>query len=150
MVKQFVTHIRFKKYIYLKASWCETVYNKSWHLNTNATLNRVKKKNEQIDRFFNLQKKRTKTNHKRWFWSNFVERFAPLLFYHERPERIAQCCSFEMSTLSDLLTVALFKSLLTWATWAICSQSLSCPDGSEQIAHSLSDLSNLSNWAMRE
>ena len=25
MVKQFVTHIRFKKNIYLKASWCKSI-----------------------------------------------------------------------------------------------------------------------------
>ena len=43
MVIQFLTHIRFfKKNIYLKASWCKTVLNKSWYLNTNATLNRVR------------------------------------------------------------------------------------------------------------
>ena len=47
-----------------------------------------------------------------------------------------------MSNLSDSLMVA----RLTWATWAICSQSLICPEGSEQIAHSHSfDLRTI--WA---
>ena len=41
MFVQFVTHIIFKKNILLKASWCKTFLNKSWYLNTNATLNRV-------------------------------------------------------------------------------------------------------------
>ena len=49
-----------------------------------------------------------------------------------------------MSDLSDSLPVA----LLTWATWAIYSQSLICPERSERITHSRSfDLSNLSEWA---
>ena len=36
-----------------------------------------------------------------------------------------------MNNLSDSLTVA----LLTWAAWAIRSQSLICPERSELIAH---------------
>ena len=49
-------------------------------------------------------------------------------------------CSFIMSNLRKLLMVA----LLTWVTWAIRSQSLICPERSEQIAHSHSfDLSEL-------
>ena len=41
------------------------------------------------------------------------------------------------------------KGLLTWATWAICSQLLICPERSEQIAHSCSfDLRDLSKLAM--
>ena len=36
-----------------------------------------------------------------------------------------------MNDLNDSLTVA----LLTWATWAIRSQSLICPERSELIAH---------------
>ena len=53
-------------------------------------------------------------------------------------------CSFIMSDLSESLTTA----LLTWATWAIRSQSLFYPEQSEQIAHSRSfDLSGLSKWA---
>ena len=48
-----------------------------------------------------------------------------------------------MSDLSDSLTVA----LLTWATWAIRSQLLFCPEWSELIAHSRSlNLSDLSEW----
>ena len=44
-------------------------------------------------------------------------------------------------SLSELLTV----DHLSWATWAIHSQLLICP---EQITHSRSfDLSNLSEWA---
>ena len=48
-----------------------------------------------------------------------------------------------MSDLSDLLTV----TLLIWAFWVICSQSLICPERSERIAHSRSfDLSDLSEF----
>ena len=55
--------------------------------------------------------------------------------------------SFLVSDLSDSLTVA----HLSWATWAICSQSLICLQRSEQIAHSLSfDLSEMSKEAMSE
>ena len=68
-----------------------------------------------------------------------------LLIYQERPEQITHSRSFVTSGLSDLLTVA----LLTWVTWAVCSQSLMCPEWSEGIANSRSfDLSNLSEWAM--
>ena len=50
----------------------------------------------------------------------------------------------DLSDLSDSLTV----SHLSWATWAIRSQSLICPKQSDQIAHSRSfDMSNLSKWA---
>ena len=95
------------------------------------------------------------------FWANrlfFVskrvnEQFAQkkwfdhLLFYHERPEQIAHGCSFVMSDLSDLLMVA----LLSWATWAICSQLLICAEQFELFAHSRSFvLSDLSEWAMSE
>ena len=62
----------------------------------------------------------------------FFKRIACLLIYHERPERIANGCSFVMSDLSNSLIV----TLLTWATWAIRSQLLICPERSEQIAHS--------------
>ena len=41
MVIQFVTHIRFKKNIQLKASWCKIVLNKSWRFSSNAPLIRV-------------------------------------------------------------------------------------------------------------
>ena len=50
-------------------------------------------------------------------------------------------CSFTMSNLSKSLTGA----LLSWATWAICSQLLICHERPEQFPHScsfvLSDLS---------
>ena len=47
--------------------------------------------------------------------------------------------------MSDSLKVAHFL----WATWAICSQSLNCVEGSEQITHSRSfDLSKMREWAM--
>ena len=71
------------------------------------------------------------------------EQFTYLLIYHERPERIAHGHSFVMSDLSNLLTDA----LLTWATWAIRSQSLFWHERPEWFAHSrsfvLSDLSEL-------
>ena len=48
------------------------------------------------------------------------------------------------SDMSELLTFA----HLSWATWAIRSQSLICPEGSERIALICSFvLSNLSKWA---
>ena len=54
------------------------------------------------------------------YWTNFFERIARSLIYHEQPERIAHGCSFVLSDLSDSLKVAHFL----WATWAICSRSL--------------------------
>ena len=63
-----------------------------------------------------------------WAILSKKERVAHSLFYHEQPERIAPSRS--------------------WATWAICSPSLICPERSERIAHSCSFvLSNLSEWA---
>ena len=73
--------------------------------------------------FFNLQKKYRKRTKKyissQTFLSELLffcerktnllkkkERFAHLLIYHERPERIAHSHSFVMSELSDSLTVA--------------------------------------------
>ena len=51
--------------------------------------------------------------------------------------------SFIMSDLSESLTV----THLSWATWAIRSQSLICPEQSERIAQIRSfDLSDLSKW----
>ena len=53
-----------------------------------------------------------------------------------------QMSDFIMSNLSESLTLA----LLSWATWAICSLSLICPEQPEQFTHSrsfvLSDLIN--------
>ena len=66
-----------------------------------------------------------------------------MFIYHERPERIAQGCSFVLSHVSDSLTVAHFL----WAAWAIRSQLLICLQRSERIAHSRSfDLSEMSEW----
>ena len=57
---------------------------------------------------------------------------------------MAHGCSFVLSDLSSLLTVAHFL----WATWVICSRSLICLERSERIAHSRSfDLSKMSKWA---
>ena len=44
-------------------------------------------------------------------WANWSQS----LICHERPERLAHSCSFDMSNLSYLLTVA----HLIWAIWAI-------------------------------
>ena len=49
----------------------------------------------------------------------------------EQPERIAHICSFVMSDLSDLLTVA----HLSWATWANRLHLLICPEQFEQMSH---------------
>ena len=125
----------------------------------------LKRGNERIDPFYikkNLQKY-TKKYHfsqiclseslvfcegkseranKRFTQKN--EWYAHLLIYDEQPVKIVHSRSFVMSNLSNSLTVA----LLTWATWAICSQMLICPEQSEWIAHSRSfDLSDLNKWA---
>ena len=70
---------------------------------------------ESLGYFLNIQKTYQKIRF------NFFERTVHLLIYHERPERIAHGCSFvtheqpeqfahsrsfDMSDLSDLLTVA--------------------------------------------
>ena len=52
-------------------------------------------------------------------WATWVNR-SRLLICHEWPERFANDCSFDMSNLSDLLTVA----HLSWVIWANPSQSL--------------------------
>ena len=51
--------------------------------------------------------------------------------------------SFIMCNLSKSLMVA----LLSWVTWAIRSQSLICPERSEQIVHSCSSKWTMSKWA---
>ena len=53
-----------------------------------------------------------------------TEWFAHSLFCAEQPVQITHICSFVMSNLSDLLTVA----PLSWATWANHSHSLICID----------------------
>ena len=65
------------------------------------------------------------------FLPNFFERIAHSLISYEQPERIAHSCSFVLTDLSDLLTVAHFL----WATWVICSKSLICLERSERITH---------------
>ena len=73
-----------------------------------------------------------------------LKKTSDLLFYHERPEWIAHSRSLVMSNLSVLLTVTLLSS----ATWVIRSQSLICPERSEQISHSRSwKWAILSEWA---
>ena len=105
-------------------------------------LHRSLKKREWANRsgFF----KRTKKYDKNRILVKFSEQIAHSLICHERPEQIAQGCSFVMSDLSDSLTVP----VLTWSTWVNRSQSLICPERSERIAHSRSfDSSDLSKWA---
>ena len=77
------------------------------------------------------------------YYSNFFERIAHSLIYPERPERIAHSCSFVMSDLSDLLTVA----LLTWVTWANHSQSLIWFERSEQMSEWAMSKWAMSKWA---
>ena len=69
------------------------------------------------------------------------KQFAHLLFYHEWPEQIAHSRYFVLSNLSDFLTVA----HLSWATRAISSQLLICPERSEQANRSKS-LITMSNF----
>ena len=91
-----------------------------------------KRGNERITRvFFNVQK----TYQIVQFQSNFLSEsliwpftvswatwanFSWSLICHEWPEQFAHSCSFNMSDLSDSLTVA----HLSWGIWANCSQSL--------------------------
>ena len=80
----------------------------------------------------------------KWVIHSKKEWIAHLLFYHER---IAHSHSFVLSILKDSLMVA----LLSWATWALRSQLLICPERSEWMAHSCSlKLAILSKWAMSE
>ena len=53
-----------------------------------------------------------------------------LLIFHDRPERFAHSRSFDMSYLSDSLTVA----HLSWAIWVNCSQTLIWYEQSEQMS----------------
>ena len=94
----------------------------------------------------NLQKNvLTKIHFSQIFWANrlfFVskranerfaqknEQFAHLLVYHERLERIAHGGSFDMSDLSNSLTVA----HLSWAIWANRSQLLIWSERSEGMS----------------
>ena len=59
-----------------------------------------------------------------------TELFAHLLICPDRPEWIAQICSFVMSNLSDVLPVA----HLSWATWANRSHLLICSEWFEQMS----------------
>ena len=68
--------------------------------------------------------------------SDLLPKMRDWLIYHERPERIAQGRSFDMSDLSNWLTV----THLSWAIWANHSQSLIWSEGSEQMR-------DLSEWA---
>ena len=53
--------------------------------------------------------------------------------------------------VKEQMSDSLMAALLTWATWAIRSLLLICPERSERIAHSCSfDLSDLSKWEMSE
>ena len=68
-------------------------------------------------------------------WATWVNRSRSLIC-HERPKRFAHGCSFDMSDLSDLLTVA----HLSWGIWANRSQLLIWFDRSERM----------SKWAMSQ
>ena len=85
----------------------------------------TKKGNERIAHFLN-KKKRYKNNLLDFFSRNVLSE--------------SLICSFIMSELSELLTVA----DLSWATWVICSRSLICLEQPERFAHGrlfvLSDL----------
>ena len=114
--------------------WWATWANRSWSLlfgeqperwvTRAIPSHRSLKKSEWVNRsFFVTYKKRNK----KYDSQNFLSK--PII------------CSFFMS---KLLTVA----HLSWATWAIHSRSLICPERSEWIGHSCSiDLSDLSERA---
>ena len=61
--------------------------------------------------------------------SDLLPKMRDWLIYHERPEQIAQGRSFDMSDLSNWLTV----THLSWAIWANHSQSLIWSERSEQM-----------------
>ena len=100
----------------------------------------------------------------RWFFkNNLLKKFLKIQFYSNFLKESLFFCkrisdslkktsdllihSFIMSPLSKSFTVA----LLSWVTWAICSQSLIFDEQSQQFAHCRSFvLSNLSEWAMSE
>ena len=109
-----------------------------------------------------LFKKTYKKMYKRY---NFIQIFlGELLVFCERKSKWAKKTlirSFISSDLSKLLTVNLFVMrdlidsltvpLLSWATWAISSQSLICTERFERLAHSHSlKRAILSVWAMRK
>ena len=116
----------------------------TWAIHSHCSL----KKKEWENRSFlkkNLQKNVPKNSILVSFLVNcsfFVSKRANEQFAHKTRDSLIG--SFIMSDLSKSLTVP----HLSWATWAIRSQSLICPERSEQIAHSCSfDLSDLSKWA---
>ena len=65
-------------------------------------------------------------NYHEWAWVNC----SLLIICHERPEQFTPSRSFDMSDLSDLLTVA----HLSWAIWSNRSQSLIWLEQSEQMS----------------
>ena len=72
-----------------------------------------------------------------------TERFANSLIYYERPEWITHAHSFDMSDLSDLLTV----THLSWAIWANRSQSLIWSEWSERMSKwTMSKWANSQPW----
>ena len=121
MVKQFVTHIRFKKNIYLKASWCKSIVFLTYRKN--------------------VQKRTIKDDFGQILWSDLLlcsfimsdpsELLSAALlkwatwaicsrslfskvFWLERPERFAHSRLVVLMDLSKSLTV-----WAIWATWAI-------------------------------
>ena len=110
-----------------------------------------KKGNERIAHFLNtfffklyIRVKHTKNKILDFFSQNFFERIAHSLISSERPQQIIQGRLFDLSDLSNLLTVAHFL----WATGALRSRSLISSERPERIAQGrsfvLSDLSDLS------
>ena len=97
------------KYDFIQKIWanCSFFYLSEWAIRTQKT-----------ERFAVLS------------WATWANR-SLWLFCHEQPERFTHGCSFVMSDLSNLLTVAHFS----WTIWAIHSQSLICPQWSEQMSN---------------
>ena len=97
------------KYDFIQKIWanCSFFYLSEWAIRTQKT-----------ERFAVLS------------WATWANRSLSL-FCHEQPERFTHGCSFVMSDLSNLLTVAHFS----WTIWAIHSQSLICPQWSEQMSN---------------
>ena len=118
-----------------KRDWLNCSFKKNTQKNTIlvnffvriAHFLRAKDWKEQISNLLRKNKRFAHSlNYHEWAWVNC----SLLIICHERPERFTPSRSFDMSDLSDLLTVA----HLSWAIWANHSQSLIWFEQSERIS----------------
>ena len=118
-----------------KRDWLNCSFKKNIQKNTIlvkffvriARFLRAKDWKEQISNLLRKNKRFAHSlNYHEWAWVNC----SLLIICHERPERFTPSRSFDMSDLSDLLTVA----HLSWAIWANHSQSLIWFEQSERMS----------------